>query len=407
MDAFDATLALGGEAAAREIPAQLLSEITAELGKTAAAYDRSGDFPHENIALLRRHGIIGWVAAGDLAGDNLDLPQARRIIAAIARGEPSTALVVIMTWLFSLQVFRNPAWSPKLRTHVLTDIATNGALANALRVEPALGTPVRGGLPETTARRVQGGWLISGHKLYSTGIPALNWLGVWGRTDEAEPRVGTFLVPGGSPGIRIVESWDQLGMRATGSHDAILQDVFIPEEYAVDIRSPAAWAAERAPELITWMSVLIPALYDAVARNARDWLVQFALARLPSNLGAPLSSLPRFQEAVGEIDALLYTNTALLDRSAFSEPGSVSAVEANLVKLTVTNNAIKIAERALSLTGNPALSRANPLERYYRDTLCGRVHSPQEDTILSGAGKAAFASFATLPGSNISQSQFS
>ena len=40
MDAFDATLALGGEAAAREIPAQLLSEITAELGKTAAAYDR-------------------------------------------------------------------------------------------------------------------------------------------------------------------------------------------------------------------------------------------------------------------------------------------------------------------------------------------------------------------------------
>jgi hypothetical protein len=40
--------------------------------------------------------------------------------------------------------------------------------------------------------------------------------------------------------------------------------------------------------------VLIGALYDAVARNARDWLVRFAYERVPSNLGAPLASLPRF-----------------------------------------------------------------------------------------------------------------
>ena len=59
-----------------------------------------------------------------------------------------------------------------------------------------------------------------------------------------------------------------------------------------------------------------------------------------------------------------------------------------------TNNAIKVAEKAISLTGNPALSRANPLQRHYRDTLCGRVHSPQEDTILTSAGRFAFASFA-------------
>jgi len=390
MDAFEGKVAMGLDGVPREIGEAVLAEITAELAKTAAKHDRAGSFPHENLALLRRHGVIGWVAARDLAGDAPDLPQARRIISAIARGEPSTALVVIMTWLFGFQAHRNPAWPAALREHVLRDVALNGALGNALRVEPALGTPIRGGLPDTVARRVPGGWRISGRKLYSTGIPALGWLGVWGRTDDAEPLVGTFLVPGGSPGVSIVETWDQLGMRASGSHDAVLEDVFIPEDYAVDIRTPAAWAAERAPELLTWMSVLIPALYDAVARNARDWLVRFALERAPSNLGAPLSTLPRFQEAVGELDALLFTNTALLDRATH---GTVSAIEANFIKLTVTNNAIKVAERAVALTGNPALSRANPLERYYRDTLCGRVHSPQEDTILATAGKAAFAAF--------------
>jgi alkylation response protein AidB-like acyl-CoA dehydrogenase len=376
MDAFDAQLPAAFAPALQEISPALLTEITATLAETASAHDRVGSFPHDNITLLRRHGIIGWVAARDLAGAEPDLPQASRIIAAIARGEPSTALIVIMTWLFSFQVFRNPAWPPALREHVLRDIAVNGALANALRVEPALGTPIRGGLPETVARRVPGGWRISGQKLYSTGIPALSWLGVWGRTDDDEPLVGTFLVPGGAAGLSIVETWDQLGMRASGSHDTIFTDVFIPEDYAVDIRPPSAWAAERALDLLTWMSVLIPSLYDAVARNARDWLVQFALSRSPSNL-----------------DALLYTNTALIDRSANAAPGSVAASEAHFVKLTVTNNAIKVAERAIALTGNPALSRTNQLERYFRDILAGRVHSPQDDTILLSAGRAAFAAF--------------
>jgi alkylation response protein AidB-like acyl-CoA dehydrogenase len=393
MDAYHASVATGLDDVNRSIDAAVLAEITVELAQTAAKYDRAGSFPFDNIALLRRHGILGLQAARDLAGDPLDLNQARRVIAAIARGEPSTALVLIMTWLFSLQIARNPHWPAALRDHVLRDIAANGALANALRVEPALGTPVRGGLPDTTARRVPGGWRISGRKLYSTGIPALNWLAVWGRSDDAEPLVGTFLVPGNAEGVRIEETWDQLGMRASGSHDAILENVFIPEEYAVDIRPPKAWEADRAPELLIWMSVLIGALYDAIARNARDWLVQFALERKPSNLGATLSTLPRYQEAIGELDALLYTNTALLDRSTSAELGSISPIECNFVKLMVTNNAIKVAEKALALTGNPALSRANPLERYYRDTLCGRVHSPQEDTILSAAGRFAFASF--------------
>jgi len=379
MDSFEASSLAG------------LAEITRQLADTAAEYDRSGAFPHENIALLRRTGLVGLPAARILSGTPLPLSQARKIITAVARGEPSTALVLIMTYLFVLQASNNPNWQPQVRRLVLEDIARNGSLANALRVEPELGTPVRGGLPKTTARRVPGGFRVSGRKLYSTGSPGLSWLGVWGRTDDAEPLVGTFLVPGDSLGLRIEETWDQLGLRASGSHDVILEEVFIPEEYAVDVRPPAAWAAERDPELMAWMSVLLGALYDSVARNARDWLVEFALDRAPANLGAPLSTLPRFQEAVGEIDALLHINQTLLDRSSFAAVETLTAIDGNFLKYIVTNNGIKITERALSLTGNPGLSRANPLERHYRDALCGRVHSPQDDTILSTAGRVAFA----------------
>lgn len=368
-----------------------LAEITRRLAATAAHYDRSGAFPHENFADLRAAGLVGLPAERILAGTSLPLPQARKIVAAVARGEPSTALVLVMTYLFVLQTAHNPNWPPRVRRLVLEDIARNGTLANALRVEPELGTPVRGGLPKTTARRVEGGFRVSGRKLYSTGSPALYWMGVWGRTDDDEPLVGTFLVPADAPGIQIEPTWDQLGLRASGSHDVIFDDVFIPADYAVDVRPPAAWAAERDPELLTSMSVLLGALYDAVARNARDWLVTFALTRAPANLGAPLATLPRFQEAVGEIDALLHVNQVLLDRASTLPFESVTAEESLFLKYIVTNNAIKVAERALSLTGNPGLARGNPLERHYRDALCGRVHSPQDDTILSTAGRAVFA----------------
>lgn len=376
----------------RAASAALLEELTHRFAASAVTHDRDGSFPAQNFADLHQAGLVGLPAVWALEGQRLGLDEARAIIAAVARGEPSTALVLVMTYLFTLQAAENPNWPPALRRLVLEDIALNGATANALRVEPALGTPVRGGLPATTARRVPGGFRISGHKIYSTGIPILQWLAVWGRTDDAEPLVGTFLVPRSAAGIRVEETWDQIGLRASGSHDVILEDVFIPEDHAVDIRKPADWAG-REPVLLQWMAVLLGSIYDSVARNARDFLVRFALERKPSNLGAPLSSLARFQEVVGEIEALLHVNKALLDRATNAEPADFTSQDGNFLKHIVTNNAIRITERALQLTGNPGLARGNPLERHHRDALCGRVHSPQDDTILTQAGQAAFAAW--------------
>ncbi len=67
-------------------------------------------------------------------------------------------------------------WPAQVRRAVFDSAVADGALINALRVEPALGSPSRGGLPDTIARRDGDGWRLSGHKLYSTGIPALRWL---------------------------------------------------------------------------------------------------------------------------------------------------------------------------------------------------------------------------------------
>lgn len=369
----------------------LLPKLTAQLAASAEFHDRTGQFPADNFALLHRHGLLAYTVPKALGGGGATLAQARDVIAAVARGEPSTALILVMQYL---QHSRLPesTWPEALRQQVSEDAVRNGALINALRVEPDLGTPARGGLPATTARRTAEGWRLSGSKIYSTGSHGLTWYSVWARSDDADPLVGAWLVHRDTPGIRIVEAWDHLGMRATCSHEVIFDDVLVPLEHAVSVSPASAPSSELDSQGLLWMAVLLSAVYDGVAQAARDWLVQFLSERAPSNLGAPLSSLPRFQEAVGQIDTLLFNNRSLLDAAA---QGLTSPQHAAQIKYLVTDNAIRAVELAIQASGNPGLSRHNPLQRHYRDVLCSRVHTPQNDAIFTGVGKAAFAAFTT------------
>ncbi len=361
----------------------ILPQITKRLAETAAEHDRYGTLPTENFAFLHRHGFSALAAPRRLGGGGMDLIGARQVIAAVARGEPATALVLVMQYLLHTDLDGPSGFTEPLKRRVVDDALKTGALINWLRVEPDLGTPARGGLPATVARRCSDGWRLSGRKIFSTGSTALSWMVVLARSDDAEPLVGGWLVPANAPGIRIEETWDHLGLRASASHDVIFEDVFIPLDHALD-PFPAGKAPPYTQAYVNWFSVLIAVIYDAIAQSARDWLMK----RKPANLGAPLSTLPRFQEAVGAIDGLLLQNRLLLDAASANE---TSSTEGGLVKYLVTENAIAVVEKAIALTGNPGLSRHNPLERHLRDVLCGRVHTPQGDVVLANSGRAAFA----------------
>ncbi|EJN17198.1 acyl-CoA dehydrogenase [Pseudomonas sp. GM78] len=366
----------------------LLERISEQLGASAHVHDESGAFPHDNFKLLHQHGLVALTVPKALGGGGASLAHARKAISAIAKGEPSTALILVMQYLQHSRLQDNRNWPEALRLQVAQDAVRDGALINALRVEPDLGTPARGGLPATVARRTAAGWRISGRKIYSTGSHGLTWFSVWARSTDEDPLVGAWLVHKDTPGISIIEDWDHLGMRATCSHEVVFDNVLVPLDHAVSVSRWSVPQAELDGDGFLWMSVLLSSVYDGVAQAARDWLVGWLETRAPSNLGAALATLPRFQEIVGHIDTLLFANRSLLDAAA---EGRTPASNAAQLKYLVTGNAIRAVELAIEASGNPGLSRSNPLQRHYRDVLCSRVHTPQNDAILQGVGKAAFA----------------
>jgi len=373
------------------IPDAVLESLTRRFAATAEAYDRSAEFPRENFDILAREGLIGLTVAPKFGGPGAGLAESLRVLGAVAKGEPSTALILFMTYGYHAGSTRAERWPAQVYEKLAREAVAGRGLIGGLRVEPELGTPVRGGMPKTIARRTSSGWALTGNKIYSTGSTGLSWYSVWAKTDEETPRVGNFLVPAGSPGISIIPAWDHLGMRATVSHEVAFVDTPIPTENAVDVRPPAEWAPKDGDNsLLLWNALAISVIYDGVARAARDWLGGYLKDRVPGNLGAALATLPRVQEKFGEIEALLYTNRTLIENAATAADAGrgPNAVEANNIKYVVTTNAIRSVEIGLQLTGNPGISRRNPLERHYRDVLCSRIHSPQDDTILTGAGRA-------------------
>ncbi|MFT8473482.1 acyl-CoA dehydrogenase family protein [Acetobacter persici] len=371
--------------------AEVLDELVTRFAARAVGHDRRGEIGFDNLEDLRQVGLLALAVPRRDGGGGISLRQIASVVARVAQGDPSTALILAMQYLQTFGIGVSPLWPDDVRKEVFDSIIHSGALLNALRVEPELGTPSRGGIPATRVRQERGRWLLSGRKIFSTGSSALHWGVVWGATQEETPRIGQILVPLNSPGVRIEKSWHQLGMRATGSDTIVFEDVEIPDRYLIHFQNSGS-SPETSLFVMAHM-VVVAALYDAVARSARDWLVDFLQDRVPTALARPLSTLPRFHTVLGEIDGLLLTSKALMDSAFLNiETKTMTQIEAGQIKRLVTENAIAVVARAVEVTGNPGLSQNNPLERHYRNVLCGRIHTPQADAVLEMAGRSVLES---------------
>jgi alkylation response protein AidB-like acyl-CoA dehydrogenase len=364
------------------------------IARRAAAHDLDGSFPFEAFPELWSLGLLNLTIPAEIGGAGLGLAASTAAVTAVGAADPSVALIVAQH-LTTHNNLRIGAWPADVVRMVQQSSVEGVALINSLRVEPDLGSPARGGLPATVAERLPGaaGWRLTGHKIYSTGIPLLRWMLVWARTDDDNPLVGTFLVDSTTSTHRVERTWDPLGMRATRSDDVFFEGVLLPQYAAVDLAPAATAGAGINPVFGIWNTVLMAAVYHGIARSARDWLGQYLNERTPSNLGAPLASLPRFHEAFGRIEVSLANADRLLrsmadDVDAGGDPSAL-AVESMGIKHHVTNAAITAVMDAVGLVGNPGMSRARPLERHLRNVLHGPIHTPQDDAILATTGRSA------------------
>jgi alkylation response protein AidB-like acyl-CoA dehydrogenase len=369
-----------------DLSAGALAKVTAEIASTAAEYDRTGDLPWPGLEAAHRAGLLTATVGEQYGGPGVGPRDTARILTAIGEGDASVGLLAANLLNTHAGQAARPHWPAAYYDDLLRRSAEGPALANAIRAEPELGAPARGGLPKTTATRTADGWVLNGHKAYATGGAGLAYHVVWAVAGE---QVGHVIVPADLPGITWVDTWDHLGLRASNTHDVIYEDVRLPADAFVEIprgadgvyRDPAAAAGPG--------SFGHPALYIGVARAARSAFADFARTRVPAALGRPIAETERIQAVAGEIDLQIVQAETLLHGALLRlEAGETSLLpELSAVKVAIARSVIAATQTAVAALGNPGLSRHNPLERHLRDALCIRVHPPQEDAVLLAAGR--------------------
>src|SRR5699024_6146988 len=191
-------------------------------------------------------------------GIGISLYELLKMQETIAKYDGSTALSIGWHMGITKHTGETKAWEEATYNRFAKDVLEKGALINNAATERATGSPTRGGRPETVAKETEDGWIIHGRKSFTTLSPILDYATVTASIDGTD-QVGSFLIQTDVEGVSVDETWDSIAMKATGSHDLVLENVRIPKESLLQYMTPGKKAAQG------WL-LHIPACYLGIAK---------------------------------------------------------------------------------------------------------------------------------------------
>jgi alkylation response protein AidB-like acyl-CoA dehydrogenase len=361
-------------------PATLLSaDMLRRFDERAPRYDRENRFFTEDFEELRESGYLAGPLPADLGGHGLDLTAVNRLQRLLAYHAPATALAVNMHlyWVGAAADLR--AMGDASGEWILR-AAADGKVLAAGHGEAGNDMPLL--LSTAQARRVDGGWAITGHKLFGSLSPVWDFLGVHAMdtSDPDSPQIVHGFLARDTQGSRIDDTWDALGMRATASHDTILDGALIPDE-RVALVCPAGFAGAGPfhVALFAWALLGFGGVYAGIAQRAFDETVRRMHDRTSIALTRSMAHHPGVQHAVADMRVALEGLIAHLDRTCDDWSGGVDHGAEWPLKIVACKHAVvtaawNVVDTAFDLSGGAGVFKGNRLEQLLRDARLGRIH---------------------------------
>lgn len=338
-------------------------DIAVQLAENAERHDRDGTFVQDGFELLCDRRMMSLLVPSELGGGGATHAEACAVIAELAKGCPATALSYSMhSHLVAAQVWRHHRDLP---APVLQRVA-DGQLC-------LISTGASDWLDSSgTATRVDGGFIVNTRKMPASGCPAGDVLVTSIRWDDAPegPQVIHCSIPFSNDGVSIIETWDTMGMRGTGSHTVIVDDVFVPDSAVALVRDADVWHPVWAT-VVGAALPLIMAAYIGVAEAAVERGRELASRRadrpeVVAQVGRMHNQLTAARDAVASMIAssidLRFENTA--DHADVTLRRKTNATEACI-------DAVRLA---LEIGGGQAYGRGT-IERMFRD-VHGSLYHP-------------------------------
>jgi alkylation response protein AidB-like acyl-CoA dehydrogenase len=355
--------------------AGVAGELVPRFAARAAGHDAGDTFVAANYAELRERRVFSAGVPVELGGGGASHPELCEVLRTLAHACSSTALALAMhTHPLATAVWRWRHESAPLE----------GLLRRIAAEELVLVTS--GGsdfLPGSgTAVKVDGGYRVTGRKVFGSGSPAGHLFMTMAIYDDPAdgPTVLHVAVPLDAPGVTVADNWRTLGMRGTGSNDILLDNVFVPDAAVGARRPPGRWT--QVFFVIYCIAFpLIYSVYLGVAEAARQIAIREAGRRRQD---------PAIQALVGEMDnELAGTRLAvrrMIEVADTDRLGPETTNEMLIGRTLAGRGAIRTVEKALEVAGGAGFYRGLGLERLFRDVQGARYHPLHEkpQTVFTG-----------------------
>jgi acyl-CoA dehydrogenase len=357
------------------------AEIGAQAAEFSVQHDRDGTFVTEAYDLMRSSGYLALAVPEELGGRGATIRQVSMAQRELARHCASAALasamhhhVVLFTaWRYRRGLPGAEATLRRVADEGIVVVSTGGADFTK---------------PRGTAVKVDGGYRVSGRKVFASQVPVGNVFSTMFPVEDSDNgrQVLNISVPVTAEGVRVIETWDTLGMRATGSHDVEFVDVFVPDERVL-ARRPYGVVDGPLQVIVSNAMPVIAAVYLGVAQAARDHAVAAVV-------DTPRVEDPSIQRQVGEMDTRLRVAGWALDGALDvvgddPEPSVERVLAVMAAKRTVALEAIAVCDLAMEVGGGAAYFRTSPIEQAYRDVRGAKFHPFTPEQTLIHAGRVA------------------
>jgi alkylation response protein AidB-like acyl-CoA dehydrogenase len=355
----------------------LMGRLGADFARRTEEHDEHDSFVAENYAKLKEAGAFAAGVPIELGGGGATHAELCAMIRELAHHCSSTALafsmhthlVATLAWIWRTG---NKAPEPMLRrvaAEKLVLVSTGGSdwLAGSGKLE-----------------KVEGGFRMTGRKIFGSGVPAGDVLMTTGVYDDPKdgPTVIHFPLSLKAEGVKVLDTWRVLGMRGTGSHDVLLENVFVPDAAMGGVHRPAG---KWHPFMHTVALVALPVFYAAylgVAEAARDVALKLA---------APKKQDPLVALLVGEMENQIITaqlaHASMVEMAATEKPGAATSSGTLSRRTILVTAALRGVEKALEVAGGAGFYRSAGLERAMRDIQASRYHPLPEKQQIRLTGR--------------------
>ena len=386
-DTASAGLSFGLSSDQRLIVQTVREFCQAKIAPLSAEYDRSGEYPREQLRGLAELGLLGATVPEAWGGAGLDSVTYALCLEEISAADASVAVIVSVQNGLPEQMLLGYGTDAQ-RQRYLRPLATGEALGAFCLTESNSGSDAAS--LRLKATRDGEGWILDGSKSWITSGNQADIYLVMARSGGAGARgVSCFIVERGAPGLSSGKPEEKLGLHAAHTTTVSFDSVRVPAD---SMLGQEGQGLSIALSCLDAGRIGIAMQATGIARAAFEHAARYALSR--EQFGRPIAENQGVSFKIADMAARIEGARLVALKAAWlKDVGQPYGREASIAKLLASETAVDVTREAIQVFGGNGYSREYPVERLYRDAKITEIYEGTSEIQRVVISRSVFAEF--------------